>query len=169
MGRRESIDMAEMRPGDLPQVLEIEREAFDDPWQAEHFLHELLENPFSRCFCVRGPGARVDAYACVWIVDRDLLINNIAVRREERRRGLGRRFLQALLEMGRASGCRRVLLDVRPSNRPAVELYRRAGFRITRIRRLYYGGREDGWVMVRDLSGPPGTSDRAVVEGESRR
>lgn len=167
MPEPESIEILPMRAEDLPQILEIERDAFDDPWQPEHFLHELLENPYSSCYCMRRPDGRVEAYACVWIVDRDLLINNIAVRREARRRGLGRGLLDQLVEVGRGRGCRTVRLDVRPSNRPAVTLYRRAGFRLAGVRRRYYGGGEDGWVMTLDLSGGPRMAGRAVVEGES--
>jgi ribosomal-protein-alanine N-acetyltransferase len=163
------IDFEPMWAEDVPQVLEIEREAFDDPWQTEHFLHELLVNPYSGSYCLRRQDGRIEAYACVWIVDRDLLINNIAVRREARRQGLGRRLLDQLLETGRSRGCRTVRLDVRPSNRPAVELYRRAGFRVAGVRPRYYAGSEDGWVMTLDLSGGHRRPRRAVLEGKTEQ
>jgi ribosomal-protein-alanine N-acetyltransferase len=163
------IEISPMRIEDLPQVLAIERNSFDDPWRPEHFLHEMLLNRDACCVCVRGTGDRVEAYACIWFVGRKLQINNIAVRPAARGRGLGMRLLDRLLEMGTGRGCRSARLDVRPSNRPAVELYHRAGFRIAGIRRGYYGGGEDAWVMIRDLPGGAKKAARAVVEGESGR
>jgi ribosomal-protein-alanine N-acetyltransferase len=68
--------------------------------------------------------------------------------------GRGGRFLQHLVESGRDKGGARMFLEVRPSNLPALGLYRRSGFIEIGRRKDYYPaheGREDAIVMAREL------------------
>lgn len=158
-----------MEPGDLPQVLDIERASFPDPWRPEHFLHELRRNPYSRCLCLRRSDGTVLGYACVWVVEEELWIQNLAIHPGWRRQGLGGRLLEGLLELGDREACRVARLDVRPSNHRALQLYRSRGFHVVGARPGYYGGREDGWVMARSL---PARGDRPAavpVEGDRER
>jgi len=141
-----------MQIEDLEEVLRIEIDSFEDPWNREYFVHEVLENRHSRCFCLRNPGQMVLGFACTWVVGKELLIHNFAIRRDRRGKGLGSRLLESVLDFGLGAGCRVAQLHVRPSNRPAVGLYRRAGFRTVGIRREYYGvGQEDAWVLEKPL------------------
>jgi ribosomal-protein-alanine N-acetyltransferase len=51
-------------------------------------------------------------------------------------------------------GARGMLLEVRPSNAPALALYRSSGFEAIGVRRGYYpaeDGREDAHVLFRQL------------------
>jgi ribosomal protein S18 acetylase RimI-like enzyme len=54
----------------------------------------------------------------------------MGVRKEYRRKGLGRRLLEAALDKARAKGLERIELEVYASNAPAVALYQRAGFTV---------------------------------------
>lgn len=144
-----------MREADVPQVVALEDRSFPTPWSARSFLHELRNNPFAHCHVVRAGGPAVVGYACVWRVDRQLLINTIAIAEEHRGRGVGRWFLEELLERARKGGCEEALLEVRPSNRPALRLYRRLGFLQLAVRRGYYSDGEDALLMRKEL-GPPG-------------
>ncbi len=140
-----------MGEGDLEEVSELERRTFDAPWTRDSFLHEVRENRYARNCVVRDGDDQLAAYACVYLLDEDLLINNIAVAPTHRSRGVGRGLLRHVLEIGRAARCRRALLEVRPSNKPARGLYRGLGFRRLGVRRRYYGDGEDAWVLVRSL------------------
>lgn len=140
-----------MSEEDLDEVLAIERDSFLTPWTRDNFRFEIRSNPFARNDVVRKDG-RVVAYACVWIVGDELKINNIAVHRDWRRRGLGTAVLLHLLRRARAEGCADAELEVRPSNLEARRLYERHGFRETRRRKGYYQDtREDALVMVARL------------------
>jgi ribosomal-protein-alanine N-acetyltransferase len=142
---------------DLPWVLEIERASFPTPWSEASFRHEMAENPYAQLFVMRGsrvPG--VLGYACVWIVDQELRINDIAVHPRWRQQGTGTRLLRFLLEHGERQGCREATLEVRPGNEPALRLYGRAGFRAVGRRKHYYiDTHEDALVMSLRI-GPPG-------------
>jgi ribosomal-protein-alanine N-acetyltransferase len=115
----EGAELARLDERDLDQVLAIERASFRSPWRREHFLFEIHEN---RCAVNRvlRHGSRVLAYACVWEIHGELKINNIAVRAEQRRRGVGKWLLRRILADARSGGCTVARLEVRPSNRTPV-------------------------------------------------
>ncbi len=76
---------------------------------------------------------------------------NLCIAAPLRRRGIGSRLLRYLLSRARDSGADRVFLEVRPSNKPALKLYRQAGFQAVGLRKGYYraaGGSEDAVVLV---------------------
>ena len=66
----------------------------------------------------------------------------------------GARLLRHAMSVARQAGAATLLLEVRPSNVKAVELYRHFGFAQIGVRRGYYpadGGREDALVMTHAL------------------
>lgn len=135
---------------DISAVMEIENRSFPTPWSDSSFRHELLENPYASLFVVKSADRpRVIGFACVWIIDEELKINNIAVHPRWRARGVGTRLLRFLLEFAAAQRCREVTLEVRPSNEPARRLYEKAGFRQVARRKNYYSDtHEDALVMT---------------------
>jgi [ribosomal protein S18]-alanine N-acetyltransferase len=64
----------------------------------------------------------------------------LAVAPQYRRRGVGRRLLDAFVERAREAGASRVHLEVRDGN-PAIDMYRSAGFAAAGRRRDYYRGK----------------------------
>jgi len=121
---------------DLDRVAEIERAAFTDPWSRRSFV-ELLSQPQVRALALDSDG-RLAGYALYSLVAGEGEILNLAVDPSSQRRGLGRRLLRAVLEAMRAAGTTAVFLEVRQSNRAAIALYARAGFRPVSLRRTYY-------------------------------
>ncbi|HEX6872073.1 MAG TPA: ribosomal protein S18-alanine N-acetyltransferase [Micromonosporaceae bacterium] len=78
-------------------------------------------------------------------------INNIAVRRDQQRHGLGRRLLVELLAVARQAGADQVLLEVAADNEPAQRLYAGHGFEVIGVRRGYYqASNTDALVMRKD-------------------
>jgi ribosomal-protein-alanine N-acetyltransferase len=78
-------------------------------------------------------------------------IMNLAVDDPYRRRGVARLLLDELFATTAGDSLRGYTLEVRISNQRAIELYERAGFRITGVRRGYYtDNREDAYVMWKD-------------------
>jgi [ribosomal protein S18]-alanine N-acetyltransferase len=77
--------------------------------------------------------------------EREIL--NLAVDPTQRRRGVARALLRAELERDKNQW----FLEVRESNRSALELYQRAGFRVAGRRESYYNNpSEPGIVMKFD-------------------
>lgn len=73
---------------------------------------------------------------------------SIAVLPEYRRRGIGEALLrEALKAMVEYYGVKECYLEVRVSNTPAINLYKKIGFEIGRIIRGYYADGEDAYLM----------------------
>lgn len=140
-----------MRPGDLDEVVAIERASFGMPWSRGAFLYEIEQNRVARCWVLRDD-ARVVAYLCLWEIGEELHVTNIAVHPGSRRRGLARQLLGAILDDGRTRRLRLVTLEVRPTNDEARTLYESFGFRVVGRRRgYYYDTGEDALIMEADL------------------
>jgi ribosomal-protein-alanine N-acetyltransferase len=152
------IRIERMTQADLPEVLEIERACFPSPWSRQCFLAEVLNRRRSHPLVARlnepgGGASPVAGYACLWQVHEEIWINNLAVRADLRRRGLGRRLVREALRLGRELGCRQAILEVRPSNREAIRLYQSEGFEeISRRSRYYTDNQEDALVMATGLA-----------------
>jgi len=139
------VPMAEAH---VDAIVAIERELFVSPWRPEHFLFEIRESEVAVNRTALDVDGEVLGYACVWIVARELKINNLAVAPARQRDGVGRWMLACLLSMARRRGCREASLEVRPSNRAARELYAGFGFVETHRRPGYYAREgEDAIVM----------------------
>ena len=145
------IRVSRLREADLDAVLAIERVSFPTAWTRDNFLYELRDNRFARNLALRVDGS-LGGYACLWALDDELKINNIALRPDLRGTGLGHVLLRASLEVGLAEGCKEATLEVRPSNVVARRLYERYGFReIGRRSGYYQDTREDAVLMAARL------------------
>ena len=142
-----------MTADDVPRVIEIERAAFESPWSAGQFLHEL-KIPFSRLRVARRTGdlRAVVGYACWWVIGDEVELQNLAVPAAERGRGIGRVLAEAVIDDAARSGARVVRLEVRDGNREARGLYDSLGFAPCGVRRNYYGRGADAIVMERRLA-----------------
>ncbi len=143
-----SVKILPMSEEDIDEVIRIERLSFPNPWRREFFEREL-KNPISYAFVekIEEKGRlRLAAYIVFWIVTDEAHILNIAVDPELRRQGLARRLLTMALAFMEDRGVEVVHLEVRRSNRAAINLYKRFGFEEVYIRENYYGN-EDAIVM----------------------
>jgi [ribosomal protein S18]-alanine N-acetyltransferase len=134
---------------DLPQVVEIERLSFDNPWSRDSFVREL-SLPFSRTTVAVTANSTLEAivgYLCRWLVADECHILNVAVRPEARRAGVGARLMEEAIAEAKRERARFVTLEVRRSNVAARSLYRKLFFEERRLRKNYYGSGEDAIVM----------------------
>lgn len=141
--------IVKMRPEHLPEILNIERSSFSDPWSENMFQEEMKEDG-RRIFLVLESEGKVVGYAIGWVVLDEFHLGNIAVITEKKRKGHGKLLLKETLEQAYKSGCRIASLEVRSSNESAIELYKTFGFRPIAIRKKYYQN-EDALVMMSDI------------------
>lgn len=126
----------------LEQLLAIEQEAFAEPWTRADYMWEATR-PIAHILALVEEKRAEDAplllaYAGFWHVLDEADINNVAVLAEQRGQGYGRQLLQAVLARAFGLGCKRLTLEVRPSNAPALALYQSLGFVVCGRRRGYY-------------------------------
>ncbi len=139
-------------PEDAEDLAELEALCFDLPWTPSAFVAAFGQSIFS-AFGIRensaGNAHELVGYIAVYHTAGELEILNIAVRRDRRQRGLGRKLLQAALQAGKKTGILSAVLEVRVSNNPAIRLYESLGFQQAGRRRAYYQDTgEDALVYV---------------------
>ncbi len=145
--------ISEMQAGDLVEVLAIEREVFPVPWTEVMFRQDLLF-PLARLLTARTEEGRIAGYIDYWFVADEVHLHNLAVKKGEQRKGAASALLKCMTEGALQRGIRYATLEVRPSNRPALALYERSGFKVTGVRPAYYGDtKEDALIMWMDLEG----------------
>jgi [ribosomal protein S18]-alanine N-acetyltransferase len=143
------IKIRDASNGDLPQIVEIERLSFDNPWSRDSFLREL-SLPFSSTTVAVTTDGKIEAivgYLCRWLVADECHILNVAVRPEARRTGIGERLMEHAIGEAKRERARFVTLEVRRSNVAARSLYRKLSFEERRLRKNYYGSGDDAIVM----------------------
>ncbi|MGE0868107.1 MAG: ribosomal protein S18-alanine N-acetyltransferase [Kofleriaceae bacterium] len=141
---------------DLDAIDEIEQHSFPEPWPRSTFEAELTRD-HARLDVARDShgAARVIGFCNYWVVVAagEVHILAIATHPDRRRAGIAGRLLAHALASGRDAGATVATLEVRRSNRPAIALYERAGFRTVHVRPRYYqADGEDALVMLADLA-----------------
>jgi len=140
-----------MTAADLDAVIAIEDVIYLYPWKRGNFSDSLAAG--YHCWMVECGGGAV-GYTVVMVAAGEAHLLNLSVAGAWQRRGLGRELLNFALKLARDYGAEKILLEVRPSNRPAIALYSAAGFAEIAVRRGYYpagSGREDAIVLQLDL------------------
>lgn len=131
----------------LSAIAEIEKECFSSPWTVP-MLEEELDNLCASFIVAQGEDGSVLGYAGLHVAADEGYIDNIAVREEYRRQGVGEALLGAFLRFGKAN-LAFLTLEVRPSNAPAIQFYMKHGFAQVGRRKNYYSApREDAILMT---------------------
>jgi ribosomal-protein-alanine N-acetyltransferase len=175
-----------MDKGDIPQVNDIDREAFPALWPPPNYRREL-ENSIAHyvvaCDDTLEEGERpsgflsrlrhlfnhevpptkeyIFGFAGFWLMAGEVHITNIAVRQQHQRRGIGELLLISLINLAAKLEAQLVTLEVRASNTAAQGLYAKYGFVKVGVRRSYYtDNREDGVLMtLEDITSAPVRAD----------
>ncbi len=144
------LSVTEMTAEDIPAVHAIESASFPTPWPPYAFREELESNRMARYIVVRA-GARVIAYAGIWLMVDEAHMTTFAVLPTYRRRGIGGLLLSELMAMCADLGAAVCTLEVRLSNAAARKLYGEFGFRPVGVRPRYYSDNgEDALIMTTD-------------------
>ncbi len=136
---------------DYWDVLQIDREAFS-PSNAAYDVYLYLK--YGSVIFVAEIDRRVVGYVTVMEMEGgDAKVMSIAVKREFRGMGIGSRLLDEAIRWCKVRGKRRLLLEVRVSNLPAQNLYKKKGFRVIGVNPNYYSDGEDAYIMSLTLEG----------------
>ena len=137
-----------MNEQDIEEVLLLEKELFTSPWNREHFLFELNENPFSLCL-VGIVDEKIVSASCAWIIYERAEISTIGVHKAYQRKGYAKEMLEMIHHHAKNHGVNQIFLEVRVSNQPAIALYESFGYKVSKIRKNYYSdNQEDAYEMM---------------------
>lgn len=142
-----------MLPKDLDQVVNIERICFSLPWSKKSFENELKNgNAYYQCAEESG---KIAGYMGMWRIVDECHITNVAVLPECRNKGIAGRLIQKMVEICKCSEISAMTLEVRESNIPAINLYKKYGFYSVGKRPNYYSKPiEDALIMWKQVTNP---------------
>ncbi|MBE6051545.1 MAG: ribosomal-protein-alanine N-acetyltransferase [Clostridium sp.] len=143
-----SVKLSLMTQEDLNEVLEISTLSLKESWSLDSFTKEL-SNPLAKYIVAKCDNKPV-GFAGVWTIVDEGHITNIAVHPDHRKKGIGSLLVNSLIEHSSKWGCRALTLEVRASNIPAQNLYKKFDFIEEGIRKNYYkDNKEDAIIMWR--------------------
>jgi ribosomal-protein-alanine N-acetyltransferase len=145
------ISFRPMKKSDMRAVMAIEQSAYEFPWEPGIFRDCLR---VGYCCWVGERAGCIVSYGILSVGGGESHVLNICVAPWTQGQGYGRRMMEKLIEVARSHKAEMMLLEVRPSNRVALSLYRKLGFNEIGSRKGYYpakNGREDAIVLARTL------------------
>jgi ribosomal-protein-alanine N-acetyltransferase len=141
-------------PDDLEAIGAIERGCFDEERYPRRALRAMLSWEGFTTFLAEGDGPLGSA-TLYHRRGEDAQVVSLGVLPEHRDRGIATALMDAVEDAARASGARRVVLQVGVQNVAAMNLYLRRGYALRGILRDYYGRRKDAYLMEKMLEGAP--------------
>lgn len=141
-----------MTDKDVNGVFNISNCCFSTPWSMESIKGEI-NNPLAKYIVARDETLNlVVGFVGIWIVVGEGSITNIAVHPDYRKHGIGAKLLDSLINLCTDLDCSLINLEVRTSNYPAQNLYKKYGFIVDGLRKGYYeDNKEDAVLMTKSL------------------
>ena len=102
------------------------------------------------------PSGYIAGFVGLWFVLDEAHVVIIGLRESDRRNGIGEQLIISAIEQAVENDSRVVTLEVRESNEPAIQLYRKYGFQEVGLRRMYYSDTGENAVI---MTTPPIQSD----------
>lgn len=133
-----------MNLGDFQEIEPVYNLEFDDFWKPQNLKSEL-QNVSSK-YIVAKENGKIVGFAGIWYSVDDAHITNIVVRKSYRNKGIGSLLLEKLIELAKTKTS--LTLEVNTKNEIAQKLYLKYGFKNLGIRKKYYDGIEDAYIMT---------------------
>ena len=139
------MNFYEMTLEDLDKISH-DLSSFDDFWTVGIFKEEL-SNP--NCHYITSiEDNEIVGFGGISVILDETTINNIAVRVDKRNCKIGTKILRELIDISKSLNCSSVTLEVNVENVPAIKLYENFGFKNLGIRKNYYKGIYDAYIMT---------------------
>ena len=131
------------------QLENIEKATIADGWSANSFRSEA-EKDNGYVLCIMD-GDCIATLLTGYYATGEGDITNAAVLPQYRRKGLAMRLIDEFQEL-LPDDAEKIFLEVRESNLPAIELYKKCGFESISLRRNFYTNpRENAIVMMKEV------------------
>jgi ribosomal-protein-alanine N-acetyltransferase len=149
MSERAHLKLRPMVVDDVDEVHALERSVFPHPWSRANFMDSLASG--YDAWVLRDPAGGLAGYFLLMYALDEAHLLDVAVAAPLHGRGVGRYLLDRIAARARAQRMESILLEVRPSNTRALQVYQRYGYVEIGRRKGYYpaheGRREDAIVM----------------------
>ena len=126
-------------PEQAGEIARIHAELFSPAW-SEESVRALLDHPASTAFLavLGGPPKTTVGFVLAQLAADEAEILSVGVLPGWQRKGIGRRLVEGVARAVQRAEAKTLFLEVAADNDAALELYTRAGFLGTGLRRGYY-------------------------------
>ena len=152
------VQIRKARKGDVDRIIDIERSWHHlSHWSIDSYYRLLNDDSFTSSFVAETEGemgrSNIVGFVIFHIAADVSEIYNIAVESVHARSGIGYELMQAAVQESGRRKARKVILEVRKSNNPAITFYLKFEFKVMGERKNYYSNPiEDAYVMELDVS-----------------
>ena len=152
------VRIRKARKGDIDRIIDIERSWHHlSHWSIDSYYRLLNDDSFTSSFVAEIEGEKnhpnIVGFVIFHIAADVSEIYNIAVEAAHARSGIGYQLMTAAVKESGRRRARKVILEVRKSNSPAINFYRKFEFKVTGERKNYYSNPvEDAYIMELDIS-----------------
>lgn len=129
---------------DLPDVLQIEQDSYDEPWRESDFINVLGDR--RTIGMVAEQGETIIGFMVYQLRLESVYVYDLAVAPAVRRLGVGQAMLNGIkkkLHLAR----RKIYVELPETNVPGQLFLRSQGFRCIQQNRQFFDNGEDGYVM----------------------
>ncbi|ONI46599.1 ribosomal-protein-alanine N-acetyltransferase [Candidatus Epulonipiscium fishelsonii] len=131
---------------DANDIYQVETESFSTSWSYNSVKADLV-NPIAY-YWVATIGSKIVGYAGLWKILDEAEVTNIAVLPNFRNKKIGRSLVDTMINYCTETNINYISLEVRESNKIAINIYKSFGFIIKNIRKNYYTNpRENALIM----------------------
>ena len=128
----------------------ILQDEFDDFWNTNILREEVL-NKDRKFFVAKSEDGEILGFAGVLINFDFIEIMNIVVKKKYRKKGIGKELLEKIIDFSIEENFDIIDLEVNSKNEPAINLYRKFGFKEVGLRRKYYNNIDDAILMEKNI------------------
>jgi ribosomal-protein-alanine acetyltransferase len=132
------IRIRKAKTNDISAIASIEQQQFPHPWKKSYFTDELSHD-ISYFYAAEDILThQVAGYIIFWIVEDLLELHKIVTAENFKKKGIGKKLFQFMLEIAKQKKVKEIFLEVRKSNSDAIKLYESFHFELAGIREAYY-------------------------------
>ena len=142
------MEITNMTLDDLELMKNTLYSDFDNFW-SYNVLKQELENEKTK-YIIAKENNEIVGFAGILIVLDEATLNNIVVKKSHRCRGIGGELLETLIDLCEELNLKSLTLEVNVENIPAINLYKKFGFKNQGIRKKYYKNSTDAYIMTKE-------------------
>lgn len=137
----------------LAQLVILERQCFVQTWTIEQYQKMLSRNNFKVLGIFQD--TMLAGYISISLTGDEAEIISLAVHPEHRKMGLAKTLLSRAISICCQAMATKIFLEVRPSNIPALKVYKSSGFyEVARRKKYYQDNLEDALILSLELTAP---------------
>ena len=137
-----------MTTDDIENVIQIEAEAYGKHHWSKSSFYDEMQNNLAKYYVAKTLDGELVGYAGAWHIIDEGHITTIAVKKTHLRQHIGEAIIVKILEDCYKAEIKYLTLEVRVSNEPAINLYKKYGFNSLGTRKGYYqDNNEDALIM----------------------